>query len=1571
VASSAVGTTGTPRIPGTPEHAASKPTRFGRSAVALSIVASSLGLAIVTSASPASATPSTPNPATIACTTSTAYLSQNSPTQLYAEAFGSGTIAFNPVGSTTPGLTYNAIGIDPLNGYLYGIETNPTARDLLRINPTTGVVEDLGQLSPAPAGSLVAGAFDSAGNFYASSSNGTTLYKIDVVAGTSSSITMSAAAGLADYTYVGGYFFGLNSSATPVRINPATGVVNTFTALAGVTAATFGAAFTLGNGDADFGSNSGGVTEVEIDNPGAASPTFTVISGVSTASTTSNDGAACVSAATHLSVATTAPASVTPGASVTWTFTITNAGPGASSGYSLSEVLPTGYIKGTLPAGCSASGQTVTCTRGALADGATSTIAIPATAPGSAGCATNSATVSGNEADADPENSDSTSSAGICVTGSNPQAITFAQPADVSAAAGTTTLSATATSLLGVTFTSDTTGVCTVSGTTVTLLASGTCTIDADQAGDSTYAAAATVTKSFAISPIAQTITFTQPDDVNLTSGTVDVAASADSTLPITFSSDTAAICTVSGNTVTMLAVGTCTIDADQPGDATHAAAPTVTESFDVTTASQLITFNQPADVNLAAGSVGLTATADSTLAVSYTSDTTDVCTVSGTTLTLAGVGTCTIEADQAGNSRYSAAPTVTQSFAVGAVAQTITFTQPADTALTAGTVALTAAADSNLAVAYTSSTTGVCTVSGTTVTLVSAGICTIDADQAGDDTHAAAPTITRSFNVTSPSPPPSNVVQTITFGPLNDTDANAGPVTVTASSDSNLTVTFTSGTTGVCTVSGTSVTLVGVGTCTIDADQAGDSTYAAASTFSRSFAVTATPQTITFGQPANTNITADTLDLTGTVNSALTVTYTSATATICTVSGTTVTLLGVGTCTIDADQAGDETHAAAPTVAQSFLVTAAPQLITFARPADVNLATGTATLTATADSTLPVSYTSSTTSICTVAANIVTLIGVGTCTIDADQEGDSNVAAAPTVTQSFNVAAIVQTITFAQPADRNLASGIVILTGYSDAGLMLTYSSSTTGVCTVSGRIVSLLTAGTCTINADQEGDTTHAEALTVTRSFTVSPLSQLITFAQPAALNLGTGSTALTATANSLLTPTFTSTTPLICSVSGSTVTAIAVGTCTIQADQAGDASYAAAPTVTRSFAITAIAQTITFAQPADVNLAAGTVTLTGSADSELPVSFSSSTSAVCTVSGSTVTLLTAGTCTIAADQEGDGTHAGASTVTRSFAVIGAVIPSGGSTPVTPPLPVVTVDRIGGTDRDATAAQLATTMYPTAGSASVVVLARDDLYADGLTGSPLANALNGPLLLTATATLSPATLAAIEHVLPAGGSVICLGGANAISPGVLDQLQGLGYHVQRIGGADRYATATLIANDIFATTSVTNVYLATGQNFADALPAADAAGLTHGVVLLTANTAMPSVTSAWMTGHAGLATTAVGGSAAAADPTATPIVGADRYATAAKVAITVAPAATGIVLATGIDFPDGLAGATYAVHNGWSLLLLNPQASGLNSTQSSYLGTAAATVTSVTAIGGTSALPTTSTGLVTDDLN
>jgi len=160
------------------------------------------------------------------------------------------------------------------------------------------------------------------------------------------------------------------------------------------------------------------------------------------------------------------------------------------------------------------------------------------------------------------------------------------------------TPTATSTSTLPVTLTIDgaTGSVCSISGGVVALLTVGTCTIDANQVGNAMYNPAPQVSQTFTVSALpanAQTITFSPLADRALDSGPFTVVATASSTLTVTLTSTTPAICTVSGFDVSLHARGLCSITATQPGGVvgaiTYLAAPPVTRPFTVTTSAACV----------------------------------------------------------------------------------------------------------------------------------------------------------------------------------------------------------------------------------------------------------------------------------------------------------------------------------------------------------------------------------------------------------------------------------------------------------------------------------------------------------------------------------------------------------------------------------------------------------------------------------------------------------------------------------------------------------------------------------------------------------------------------------------------------------------------------------------------------------------------------------------------------------------------------------------------------------------------------------------------------------------------
>ncbi len=271
-------------------------------------------------------------------------------------------------------------------------------------------------------------------------------------------------------------------------------------------------------------------------------------------------------------------------------------------------------------------------------------------------------------------------------------------------------------------------------------------------------------------------------------------------------------------------------------------------------------------------------------------------------------------------------------------------------------------------------------------------------------------------------------------------------------------------------------------------------------------------------------------------------------------------------------------------------------------------------------------------------------------------------------------------------------------------------------------------------------------------------------------------------------------------------------------------------------------------------------------------------------------------------------------------------AVHPAAASTPSQIP-----VTRIYGTDAIGTSIALSETEFPSAGSASAVVLARSDFFADALAGGPLAAKLGGPLLITPGAdqssTIDPRVLAEIQRVLPVGRTVYILGGTLALSPNIDATLQSLGYLTQRIAGSDEYATAVDIAQQLG---NPTTVFEATGLNFADALSAVPAAIALGGAILLTDGASQSPETALYLLAHPGDTRYAIGGPLAAygADPGATPVYGQDLYGTSAAVASMFFAGAAEFGAATGASFPDALSGGAFmgAPAERGPLLLVQP---------------------------------------------
>ena len=772
--------------------------------------------------------------------------------------------------------------------------------------------------------------------------------------------------------------------------------------------------------------------------------------------------------------------------------------------------------------------------------------------------------------------------------------LTFLPPADTPINNSPPTLSATSTNTetpVSYVLVPASTSGCTVSGTGTLTFASppGTCSIKASQAASAKFNAPTAVTVSFNVTPALNMINFPALAGAALSGSAPSLAATATAGA-VVYTSNSAA-CSVSGSTLTLLATGACSITASAAATGNYAAATSVTQTFQISANAQSITFPALANTTFIGAAPVPSATATSSLAVTYSSTSQTVCTVLNGVITLKAAGACSITALQSGNASYAAATPVTRSFDIVRSVNTITFPTPANIVLGNPPPALKATASSKLGVSYAltspAPSPAVCSVlPAGAITILAPGTCTITASQGGNGNYVPAADVPASFSVIAPAG------ASLTFAQPANVSIAGTPPTLTASSSAGV-VSYVSKTTAVCGIGAGSglISFVKVGACAITASNG-------TASVTRSFNITAAAtNVITFPLPPNTPFDVAPPTLGATATSGTPVSYASISPACTVTTAGVITFAASGACLITASQAAAGPFPAAASVARQFTVTPGANVITFpSNPAlpDTAFTSSAPALAATATSGLPVSYTSNSSGICTIASGNITFVAGGSCSITASQPGNASWSAAAKVTVSFAVQVGDNIITFNKPADTLFTSAPPAIHPTASSGLTVSLASNSPAVCTVTspGGVVKFVKGGVCLITASQAGNATYSVAEPATQTFTVLPGVNVIAFPPLDAVNLDGKPTVPTAnatkpaaTASSGLPVSYASKTPNVCAVTaGGTITLVrpAVVTlpspCTITASQAGNGSYQAAATVDQTFTVNQIPTTTT---------------------------------------------------------------------------------------------------------------------------------------------------------------------------------------------------------------------------------------------------------------------------------------------------------------------------------------------------------------------------------------------------------
>jgi hypothetical protein len=788
------------------------------------------------------------------------------------------------------------------------------------------------------------------------------------------------------------------------------------------------------------------------------------------------------------------------------------------------------------------------------------------------------------------------------------------------------TISAASNSPAAITYTVAS-GPATISGSTVSLIGSGTVTLKATQLAYGTYTGATALT-SFAVSGIAPTLSVDPIPTQTFGALSFPVTASSNSVAPITFSV-LSGPATIMGNYVTLTGTGTVTLQASQAVSQNYSAG-TAVGSFSVLTATPTLGFNPMSTPVYGQPPFPVAVTSNSTGAITY-SVISGPATVSGNMVTVTGAGVVAMQADQVAAGNYRSGTTTTY-FTVYPATTNLAFAQIANQTYGASPFAVSATSNSTGVITY-SVVSGPAAVSGNIVSVTGTGTVVLQASQAAAGAYSAA-TASTSFTV-------SSTTTSLAFAAIGSKIYGASPFAVSATSNSPGAITYAV-VSGPATLSGNTVTLTGSGAVVLQANQAAASPYSASSV-TTSFNVAPATPALVFAPVANQTFGAAPFAVSATSNSNGAITYVVQNGPA-TISGDVVSLTGSGTVTLAASQAASAPYAAA-TVSTSFTISGAGSGLAFVPIANQTYGAAPFTVSATSSSSSAITF-SVLSGPATISANRITLTGTGTVTVQASQAAAGSYLAS-SVSTSFGVSAAPATLTFAPVANQIYGAAPFAISASSNSSGAITYS-VVGGPATVSGNTVTLSGAGSVTLQATQAASGSYAAA-TANTTFTVSAETPALAFSSIGNQTYGSAPFAISASSKSSGAITYTVVSGPA-TVSGNLVTLTGSGTVVLQASQAASGSYASTSAST-TFTIAPATTTLTFAPIANQTYGAAPFTISATSNSSGAITYSVEAGPA-TLSGNTLTLTGAGTVVLEASQAASGAYA-AATATTSFTV------------------------------------------------------------------------------------------------------------------------------------------------------------------------------------------------------------------------------------------------------------------------------------------------------------------------------
>ena len=727
-------------------------------------------------------------------------------------------------------------------------------------------------------------------------------------------------------------------------------------------------------------------------------------------------------------------------------------------------------------------------------------------------------------------------------------------------------------------YTSSQTDVAIITGMnrdSMTIVGAGTTVLSAQALPNSLYVASNIIYQTLTVLKKQTTLSFSIPSKrfgdtpFKLTAQTNNTES-----LPILFSSAHASIATLSGgDTVHIQNVGSVRITAYQPDTRNYESADK-TDTLVVQKGFQTLILNP-----ISAKQYGDTFRISyqrgaSSMPVVFVSSNTNRAYIKGDTIICKNVGTVNITANQSGDNNYITAVPVTINFTINKANQTLSITTPSLIRIPIGydfnspypPITLTATGGNSSGFDNIFSLTGGRSIAylsdhndSSELFIRGLGSISITVNRSGDELYNDAIPATKTISIMQE--------QSITFATLVPQTYGDNPMVLSASATSGLDVSYISSNSDIVNITGNTATILRAGEVNITANQTGNIYFYPSESIVHGLTIHKKSQSITsFSDINSPPKTYTSIGQTFTLAAALDVnghspSFRSSDTQIALVVGTSITTKKAGTVTITAYHTGNTNYLP---IEQTQVLTIQKAGVSITFPLShssfiYNTNTGLSSALSLSNTSIPILYSSAHTSIAVINGNTVSFVGTGSTSITAYHTGNENylpysvshpITVSPTPITNISIVPISRKVFGTSPF-------IVEVTG-NNPMQSITFISSNTNIITFENNTATIQNAGTTTITANAlPGEGYSGSSHTV--NITIQKANQILTFnpLKPRIYHhrffvLSPDSI------KSTLPIQFTSSAPLVASLSGNTVTILKAGITIITASNTGNNNY-----------------------------------------------------------------------------------------------------------------------------------------------------------------------------------------------------------------------------------------------------------------------------------------------------------------------------------------------------------------------------------------------------------------------------